>query len=128
MAPRDADPGAAGRRGNPRLLVVPAQQDALGAWGHYSLWPSLVGMAGIAWKWREAERERTKAEAINELLTRRLLAGASLRARSPGQEPDGARADRSHRGTAWRLAPGSTRTGSQIARDNRQRLSLAGPG
>ena len=35
------------------------------------------GIAGIAWKWREADHERTKAEAVNELLTRRLLAGAS---------------------------------------------------
>jgi eukaryotic-like serine/threonine-protein kinase len=35
------------------------------------------GMAGITWKWREADRQRTQAEAVNELLTRRLLAGAS---------------------------------------------------
>jgi tetratricopeptide (TPR) repeat protein len=35
------------------------------------------GLAGIVWKWREADRERTKAAAINELLTRRLLAQAS---------------------------------------------------
>ncbi len=38
----------------------------------------LSGMAGIAWKWREADRERLKAEAVNELLTRRLLSWASL--------------------------------------------------
>jgi eukaryotic-like serine/threonine-protein kinase len=35
------------------------------------------GIAGIAWKWREADHERKNAEAVNELLTRRLLAGAS---------------------------------------------------
>jgi tRNA A-37 threonylcarbamoyl transferase component Bud32/tetratricopeptide (TPR) repeat protein len=35
------------------------------------------GMAGITWKWREAVRERTQAEIVNELLTRRFLAGAS---------------------------------------------------
>ncbi|HZW29628.1 MAG TPA: serine/threonine-protein kinase [Isosphaeraceae bacterium] len=37
----------------------------------------LGGLAGIVWKWREADRERTKATAINELLTRRLLAQAA---------------------------------------------------
>jgi serine/threonine-protein kinase len=36
------------------------------------------GLAGVTWKWREADHERAKAEAINELLTRRLLAQASL--------------------------------------------------
>jgi tRNA A-37 threonylcarbamoyl transferase component Bud32/tetratricopeptide (TPR) repeat protein len=35
------------------------------------------GIAGITWKWREADHERKKAEAVNELLTHRLLAGAS---------------------------------------------------
>ena len=36
------------------------------------------GLAGVTWKWREADRERAKAEAVNELLTQRLLAQASL--------------------------------------------------
>jgi serine/threonine-protein kinase len=36
------------------------------------------GMAGVTWKWREAAHERAKAEAVNELLTQRLLAQASL--------------------------------------------------
>jgi eukaryotic-like serine/threonine-protein kinase len=42
------------------------------------------GVAGIAWKWREADHERVKTEAVNELLTRRLLswAGAELDPRS----------------------------------------------
>jgi eukaryotic-like serine/threonine-protein kinase len=35
------------------------------------------GVAGITWKWREADRQRKQAEAVNDLLTRRLLAGAS---------------------------------------------------
>jgi eukaryotic-like serine/threonine-protein kinase len=35
------------------------------------------GFAGITWKWQDADHERKKAEAVNELLTRRLLAGAS---------------------------------------------------
>ncbi len=35
------------------------------------------GIAGITWKWREADHERNTAEAVNELLIRRLLAGAS---------------------------------------------------
>jgi eukaryotic-like serine/threonine-protein kinase len=36
------------------------------------------GLAGVTWKWREADQERAKVEAVNELLTRRLLAQASL--------------------------------------------------
>jgi predicted Ser/Thr protein kinase len=36
------------------------------------------GVAGIAWKWHEAAHERGKAEAVNELLIKRLLAQASL--------------------------------------------------
>jgi tetratricopeptide (TPR) repeat protein len=36
------------------------------------------GVAGVTWKWREADRERIKTEAVNELLIRRLLAQASL--------------------------------------------------
>ena len=36
------------------------------------------GLGGVTWKWREADRERAKAEAVNELLTQRLLAQASL--------------------------------------------------
>jgi eukaryotic-like serine/threonine-protein kinase len=37
----------------------------------------LGGLAGITWKWREADRERTKAQAVNELLIERLLGQAS---------------------------------------------------
>jgi tetratricopeptide (TPR) repeat protein len=37
----------------------------------------LGGFAGITWKWRDADRERIKAEAVNELLTERLLGQAS---------------------------------------------------
>jgi predicted Ser/Thr protein kinase/tetratricopeptide (TPR) repeat protein len=36
-----------------------------------------AGFGGVTWKWREANRERAKTEAVNELLTRRLLAHAS---------------------------------------------------
>ena len=36
------------------------------------------GLAGVTWKWREADHERAKAEAVNELLTQRLLAQSSL--------------------------------------------------
>jgi hypothetical protein len=36
------------------------------------------GIAGIAWKWRDATRERIKAEVVNELLTQRLLSWASV--------------------------------------------------
>ncbi len=37
----------------------------------------LGGFAGVAWKWREAESERRKAETINQLLNQRLLSAAS---------------------------------------------------
>ncbi len=37
----------------------------------------VAGFAGITWKWREATRHRLTSEAVNELLTRRLLAQAS---------------------------------------------------
>jgi tetratricopeptide (TPR) repeat protein len=36
----------------------------------------LGGFAGVAWKWREAVRERARSEAVVDLLTRRLLARA----------------------------------------------------
>ena len=44
------------------------------------LFALLGGITGVTWKWREADRERTKTEAVNELITRRLLswAGAEL--------------------------------------------------
>ncbi len=35
------------------------------------------GLLGVTWKWREADRQRHNAEALNELLTQRLLAQAS---------------------------------------------------
>jgi eukaryotic-like serine/threonine-protein kinase len=38
----------------------------------------LGGLAGVTWKWREADRQRATVEAVNELLTRQLLAQASL--------------------------------------------------
>jgi eukaryotic-like serine/threonine-protein kinase len=37
----------------------------------------LGGFAGVALKWREADRERRKSDAVNELLTQQLLARAS---------------------------------------------------
>jgi tRNA A-37 threonylcarbamoyl transferase component Bud32/tetratricopeptide (TPR) repeat protein len=37
----------------------------------------LGGLLGVTWKWREAEGQRINAEALNELLTQRLLAQAS---------------------------------------------------
>jgi tetratricopeptide (TPR) repeat protein len=37
----------------------------------------LGGLAGVIWKWREADHERAKAEAVNELVTQKLLAWAS---------------------------------------------------
>jgi serine/threonine-protein kinase len=37
----------------------------------------LGGFAGVTWMWREADRQRVKTEAVNTLLTRRLLPWAS---------------------------------------------------
>jgi serine/threonine-protein kinase len=37
----------------------------------------LGGLLGVTWKWREADRQRKNAEALNELFTQRLLAQAS---------------------------------------------------
>jgi len=37
----------------------------------------LGGLLGVTWKWREADRQRQSAEALNELVTQRLLAQAS---------------------------------------------------
>jgi eukaryotic-like serine/threonine-protein kinase len=36
------------------------------------------GFAGVTWMWREADHERAKAEAVNDLLTNQLLAQSSL--------------------------------------------------
>jgi tetratricopeptide (TPR) repeat protein/predicted Ser/Thr protein kinase len=36
----------------------------------------LAGFAGVTWKWREAVRERARAEWVVDLLTHRLLGGA----------------------------------------------------
>ena len=83
------------------------------------------GLAGVTWKWREADHERSKAEAVNELLTQRLLAQASLEHRSARQEPDRPRATRPRRLAARRLARGPARDRGQDPRDDRRRVSFA---
>jgi serine/threonine-protein kinase len=50
---------------------------ALASLALLSILALLGGLAGITWKWREASYERAKTEAVNELLTQRLLAQAS---------------------------------------------------
>jgi serine/threonine-protein kinase len=47
----------------------------------------LVGFAGVAWKWREAVRERARSEAVVDLLTRRLLARADSELDPLGRNP-----------------------------------------
>ncbi len=47
----------------------------------------VIGLAGVTWKWREAVRERAKAEAIVELLTDRLLARADAELDPIGRNP-----------------------------------------
>ncbi len=50
---------------------------ALAAMAALFLLAVVGGLAGVTWKWREADRQRKSAEALNELLTDRLLAQAS---------------------------------------------------
>ena len=47
----------------------------------------VAGLAGVAWKWREAVRERARAEAVVELLTDRLLARADAELDPIGRNP-----------------------------------------
>ncbi len=61
-----------------RIFLWCRRHRAISAMAALVLVAVLGGMAGIAWKWREADRERKRAEAVNELLTRRLLSWASL--------------------------------------------------
>ncbi|MGO9924137.1 MAG: protein kinase domain-containing protein [Isosphaeraceae bacterium] len=50
---------------------------ALAAMAALLLLAVVGGLAGVTWKWREADRQRKSAETLNELLTERLLAQAS---------------------------------------------------
>jgi tetratricopeptide (TPR) repeat protein len=50
---------------------------ALAAMAVFFVLAIVGGLLGVTWKWREADRQRQSAEAINELLTQRLLAQAS---------------------------------------------------
>ena len=63
-----------------RLWMWCQRNRALAALAALLMLAFLGGIAGVAWKWREADHERVKTEAVNELLTRRLLswAGAEL--------------------------------------------------
>ncbi len=60
-----------------RALMWCRRNRALAAMAALLVLALFGGMAGIAWKWRDADRQRAKAEAVNELLTQRLLAQAS---------------------------------------------------
>ena len=62
----------------PALLMLCRRNPGLSAMAALLVLTLLGGMAGIAWKWREADHERVKTEAVNELLTRRLLPSALL--------------------------------------------------
>ena len=61
-----------------RAMMWCRRNRALATLAALLLFALLGGVAGIGWKWREAAGERVKAEAVNELLVRRLLAQASL--------------------------------------------------
>jgi tetratricopeptide (TPR) repeat protein/predicted Ser/Thr protein kinase len=68
-----------------RVLLWCRRNPALAAMGALLVLALLGGIAGIAWKWREAEHERANVEAVNELLTR-LLAGASYELDPRGED------------------------------------------
>ncbi len=61
-----------------RAMMWCRRHRALAALSALLVFVLFSGVAGIAWKWREADHERVKAEAVNELLIQRLLAQASL--------------------------------------------------
>ena len=61
-----------------RVMMWCRRNKALAALAALLMLALVGGLAGVTWKWREANRERTKAEAVNDLLTHRLLAQASL--------------------------------------------------
>lgn len=49
---------------------------------------SLIGgLAGVTWKWREAERERARSEGVVAFLTRRLFSRADDELASRGRDP-----------------------------------------
>lgn len=61
-----------------RTLMWCRRNKALAALAALLMAALVSGLAGVTWKWREADHERAKAEAVNDLLTHRLLAQASL--------------------------------------------------
>ena len=61
-----------------RVMMWCRRNKALASLAALLLLALLSGLGGVTWKWREADRERAKAEAVNDLLTHRLLAQASL--------------------------------------------------
>ena len=69
-----------------RVLLWCRRNRVLSAMGALLVLALFGGIAGITWKWREADHERINAEAVNELLTQRLLAGASYELDPRGKE------------------------------------------
>jgi eukaryotic-like serine/threonine-protein kinase len=61
-----------------RLVMWCRRNKALASLAALLILALLSGLGGVTWKWREADRERAKAEAVNDLLTHQLLAQASL--------------------------------------------------
>ena len=120
----NADRGAAGRLADPRRHVVPAQQGA-GLAGSALDAGTGGGLAGVTWKWREADHERAKAEAVNDLLNRRLLAQASLEFDPLAKNLTVRELLDRAAGAARRLARWSARSRGQDPRNNRRCLSLA---
>ena len=61
-----------------RVLMLCRRNPGLSVLAGLLAFALIGGIAGVAWKWREADHERVKTEVVNELLTRRLLPWASL--------------------------------------------------
>jgi tetratricopeptide (TPR) repeat protein len=60
-----------------KLAMWCKRNKALAALAALLLLALVGGIAGVTWKWREADYERAKTEAVNDLLTQGLLAHAS---------------------------------------------------
>ena len=82
----EADRGAAGRTGNAGLDVVPPQPAARRARGPVRAGSSLVGLAGVTWKWREAVGAPDRVRSDQQLLQPRSARPGPVQ--SPGSKPD----------------------------------------
>ena len=110
-----------------RSLMWCRRNQALAALAALLVLALVGGLAGVTWKWREADRERTKAEAVNELLTERLLAQASAELDPLARNLTVRELLDRTAAAARRLARRPARDRGQGPRDDRRRVSFARP-